>query len=757
MKLAIMTWYHYRNYGTALQAVSLTTVLKELGHIPKVIQYKPIGYFRTIPDYRISKIVKRICAPRNKNVRKDSLIDSDRDKLFEEFLHKYVDYTDLCETKSDLERLNDEFDAFICGSDQIWSPLAFDPKYYLDFVHNPRKKIAYAPSMGVYKIEDQYIEKYIRNLLNDFGKISVREKTGKKIIKELTGNDVDIVLDPTLLLTREQWISLFNLKEKKEKPYLLAYMLGDNEQYWSVVYASAKQMNLEVKIIPVFKDDFDREGVIAESIGPYEFLQLFLNASYSCTDSFHGLIFSHIFRIPFTAFSRFKKGDSNNQNSRVYNLLELTGQMGRLYRNENFQDMIGQKVNFDYTEKIIGNMRDKSIKYLVDALKNDDVEEYETCVKEKNTLCCGCGGCVNVCPTNAIEVKLNENGFFEAIVNKDKCIQCKRCTSVCAFCTKKMTNEAKLADLYSFKCNDRNVLLKSTSGGAAYCISKYLIKKGYTIIACKYNQETHQAEHIIISNETQLSEVQGSKYLQSDFSNVMKKMIDVDTPIAVFGTPCQIASARRTFGTREDVVYIDLVCHGVPSLNLYAKYQEHIHRTSSVDTEKMKMYFRYKQNGWANIYLKADDGINEYCCSSNEDLFFRMFEVGNCYNETCYECRWRVDSESDIRLGDYWGPKYKEDSTGVNMVICFTEKGKTIAKCLKQYGIIYKQSIEDYLTYQQSLNLPKPVFYDELMDDLKNSKIKLRSIVEKYAIPLENKILSRTEHIKYVIKMMSRR
>jgi len=761
MKLATTTWYHYRNYGTALQAVALTSVLRSLGHDPRMICYKPIGYFRTLPDYSVSAFSKRVYRKiKNRGTATigEIFCDERKDLLFESFLNTYIHFTDVCATTSDLERLNDQFDAFVCGSDQIWSPLVFNPKYYLDFVHDPAKKIAYAPSIGVEEIEDRYIKTEITKLLKEFGSLSIREEAGQKLIKALTGRDSSVVLDPTLLLTSQHWEEQFDLKQQhSEKPYLLVYMLGNNPEHWKAASETAAYLGLELRVIPVYKNDLYREGCLTEPVGPQEFLQLIHDASYVCTDSFHGIIFSLQFHRPFTAFSRFQKSDAKNQNSRILHLLNAVDMYSRLMTRNNWKDIAGKTPDFVHADHELNIMRSKSVHYLTTALQTASAASIQKLhVMQHNSLCCGCGACKSVCPVSAIRIEMSSNGFWEAVIDEEKCIHCGKCKTVCPFCTETKNMPAKNATLYSFKSNDPDVLLRSTSGGAAFSIAKMLLGKGYMIAGCQYNAQTQQAEHVLIQSIEELSALQGSKYIQSNFSNILEGLRNCAAPIAIFGTPCQIAAARRILTKRTDAVYIDLVCHGVPSANLFWKYKEYISKVSGLDTEQMVTTFRYKPKGWADIHLHTSDGKREYCCNKAEDPFFRMFEVGNCYNESCYECRWRVDSEADIRLGDYWGPRFSGDKTGVNMAVCFTSRGSALMKHLAhaECGTVQQQDIDDYLTYQQSLNLPKPVFYDELLARIRNSGGPLTDIVDRYAVPLENRTMSRKEHIQYILRMM---
>lgn len=756
-----MTWYHYRNYGTALQAAALTAVLRKLGHEPQMVRYKPLGYMRSLPDYSIGALAKRLIRWKNNRHTKQEgnhFHSTEKDALFDAFLTDTLQFTNLCSTKADLEQLNDTFDAFICGSDQIWSPLVFNPRYFLDFVRNPQKKIAYAPSIGVKEIEDTYVRAEMKKLLSNFGSLSVREKDGSRLIRELCGKDARVVLDPTLLLTSEEWAEkMFPCDPITGNPYLAVYMLGNDPAHWDAVKKTAEHLDLELRIIPVFREDLNRPGCIQSALGPREFLELIAGASYVCTDSFHGMIFSTLFHRPFTAFARFRENDARNQNSRVENLLNLLGLETRMLRRDNWKTVGEAPVDFSAVEQKLSALRAESMDYLAGALAGAQQTKPEKLhVMQRNSLCVGCGACSVVCPVGAIQILQDADGFWKAEVDSSKCIHCGKCNKVCPCCTAVQSKPARDAVLFSFKSSDPNVLLRSTSGGAANALASHLLQQGYCIVGCMYDQQSQQARHVLIRNQEDLPLLQGSKYIQSNFSDAAQAMHDCSEPMAVFGTPCQIAGARRILRNRDDVVYVDLICHGVPTAHLFRKYREYIAQVSGIDTDHMQMTFRHKPSGWREIHLHATDKKKEYTADKHSDPFFRMFEVGNCYNESCYECRWRVDSEADIRLGDYWGPRFSGDTTGVNMAVCFTARGSELMKELSSagYGTVQEQNVDDYLTYQQSLNLPKPVFYDTLLANLRDSGSNLTDLVERYAVPLENRNMSRKEHIQYILKMM---
>ena len=756
MKLGIMTWFHYRNYGTALQVTALSEMLKNIGAEPYVIDYIPCSFFRSIPNYNLMGIFKKIRKSKCSNGQ--FYTNEKKELLFNAFIDNHLNFTEKCEDLSDLESLNNYYDGFVCGSDQIWSPLVFNPHFFLDFVKDSNKKIAYSPSFGVECIDDIYIKNKTKKLLADFKYLSVRERAGKKIIENLTSKKADVVLDPTLLLTEHQWKTLLNLKSKSDKPYMFVYMLGQNEDHWEEINKIANKLNLEIKAVPVFDKDSNRPGCVESAIGPNEFLELLYNASYVCTDSYHGLLFALNFKKNFTVFKRFKNNDTKNQNSRVLDLLETIGLNDRLFKGKHSLKTTELKIDYDRIERTLEALRQKSIEYLKNAIYsiNENEKDETQNIYTYNSLCCGCGSCKEVCPNSAINIKINEQGFYQSFVDDKLCVNCRKCISVCPVQQRKQATDANECCLFSYKDNDETVLLKSSSGGAAHRIAKLLINKGFSIAGCTFNAETQIAEHILVEKEEDLYLFQNSKYMQSNFSEVLEQIQSCNKPVAIFGTPCQISGAQKLFSDRNDIIYIDLICHGVPSYHLYDKYKQTLNTEYGLNPSKTSVVFRYKPMGWRQIHLHSSDGEKDCCIPKENDGYFRMFEVGSCYMKSCYECRYRKCTCADIRLGDYWGPKFSDDTTGVSMVLCATKNGQNVVEELKksQVGLLKEQPVDDYIEYQQMSNLPLPVFYDELIEKLKNPKTKMSDICDKYAIPLENVCLSKKEHLKYIIKMM---
>lgn len=238
MKIAVITWFHYQNYGTALQVSAMSEILRQSGHEADIIHYIPKGYMaRSVPDYSVSSVcrraLKRFKPPAAVKSMPRHFSDDSRSKAFDVYLSERLTFTPECTTLTDLCELNEQYDAFICGSDQIWSPNNFDAHYFLDFVSSRERMIAYAPSIGLPKIENRFVSDQMRTLIKRFEYLSVREIQGKNLIKQLTGKEAEMVCDPTVLLTGDEWRVYGNVpKYSEKKTYLLAYMLGSNELHW---------------------------------------------------------------------------------------------------------------------------------------------------------------------------------------------------------------------------------------------------------------------------------------------------------------------------------------------------------------------------------------------------------------------------------------------------------------------------------------------------------------------------------------------
>lgn len=723
-KIGLMTWFTYDNFGSLLQCKATLEMVKKLGYDIELINYEPRENYS---DFKISalskKVIKkiiRLCKQSNHNqiIRKNNYIQ----------FRKEFPKSRVANEKSDLFQLNKEYDAFICGSDQIWAPTVFDENYFLSFVKDNDKKIAYAPSIGLPVIENKIVREKMKYLISQFKYLSTREIQGANIIKNLTGKDAKVVLDPTLLMTKAEWSKEFiNIKYRN---YILAYFLGDNKKYYKVCKQIAEKLNKKLIIIPTTEKDFDKQETIYDDLGPKEFISLINNADLILTDSFHGTIFSINFNKKFISFKRFKD-DKLSQNSRIYNILEKLNLKNILYDN-NLEKVLeeSEKIDYNIVSNELNKLREESIQFLRDSLFSAVQSENSNQEKVITNNCTGCGVCATVCPKQCIDIELNSKGFYEYRIDNEKCIHCNLCEKVCGQNTKTINlRKFKELELYSGYSVDEDILLSSSSGGICTAIAKDYLKENENVIGCEYDNNQNIARFKVFKDLNELKKMQGSKYIQAYTLPALKELDKIDKGV-IFGTPCQIASINLYLNfkkKRDNFLLVDFICHGVPSAHLWKKY---INKYEDI----IKVDFRDKKSGWRKKYISIKTKKSKILIPENKDYFYRFFEMSNIYGEFCYECKYRDTSLADIRVGDYWGPRYLDNKVGISMIVPITEKGNDYFNGMNENGnfVIEKTSMEDYYLYQQTKNIRIPLEYNSIINDLKDPNQSLKTLDKKY-------------------------
>lgn len=341
-KVAVLTW-KLHNYGTALQAYALNRYLKEKNIdcylVNYSLEYKNLSRvnkltIRTIVCKLKNRVLHKLKKSRLQKYNKKHFDDI---KLSETRFNAFYDSIPhigfkIIEKKSLWDALKECY-AVICGSDQIWSPKYLDTSYYLDFVHDNVKKIAYAPSIAVKNYTIPEVE-LIKPLLERFDSISVREEDGRLLLKDLGFEKVYVVADPTLLLSKEIWNGDFGECENiPSNDYILIYLLSDNKWYQNTINAILDAFpNFSIVIIPKTVGAYNLGGELRCDAGPIEFVHLIKNAQYVITDSYHGMCLAIKFEINFTILQRFDEKKPGAENSRVESLLSILSLENRLVK-----------------------------------------------------------------------------------------------------------------------------------------------------------------------------------------------------------------------------------------------------------------------------------------------------------------------------------------------------------------------------------------------------------------------------------------
>lgn len=352
-----ITCHRPLNYGAALQAYALNAKLRSYGLDAKVIDYQPAYYYASNKGLLVRFLRVFLRAPEWMLGR----------RRFGNFLRKYVPMSPKAyRTIEDLRSDVPVADVYIAGSDQIWNCLDLengkDDTFFLTFAPAGSKKISYAASLAMPEIPADQVERYRKNL-SSFDAISVREKTGRRLLTEAGVADVHTVVDPVFLLSRQDWEQL--AAEDSYKPsekYVLVYSFNRNKKLHRYARNLAKSLGAQVYSINTTIEDFflDTDKYFWNAT-PNTFVNLIRNAEAVVTNSFHGTSFSIIFNKQFHLFSKKDKA-----NSRMHDLLDELGLLDRFVKSE---DLIEESIDYETVNGIVAIKRKASEDFLLKSLR----------------------------------------------------------------------------------------------------------------------------------------------------------------------------------------------------------------------------------------------------------------------------------------------------------------------------------------------------------------------------------------------------
>ena len=374
--VGIITFFKFYNYGSSLQAFSTVKILSRLGYDGSVIDInsgnkicKILMYIKyIIKSIRYPYLVKAMFQLKKANKIADNRISKETIRKFDEFTEKELNVKKYTYSRLSKVAKTEEYCRFIAGSDQIWSPqrAIIKKEYFLRFAPKA-KRIAYAPSFGIDKIPE-YNKKCIKKYINDFLNISVREEEGKKILKELINKDVPVVLDPTLLLDKEEWNSIINNESLEENQYIFCYFLSTPSNK-AIEYI--KEYLKENKCIIVYLMNNYKWNDIGEAKyydgNPLDFVKGIKGAKMVFTDSFHSVAFSLNLNKSFYVFKR-NYNHKFDQSSRITSILGKVKEEDRYISQEDIECKIEKINDFERINNILQEEREKSLKWLKDKL-----------------------------------------------------------------------------------------------------------------------------------------------------------------------------------------------------------------------------------------------------------------------------------------------------------------------------------------------------------------------------------------------------
>lgn len=374
----IVTFMHGNNFGCDLQRYAMQRVLAKLGLHALLIDYVPYeaGPFRS----RFLKRLRLFLRPQTLAKAPFSFLDR-RKAYFRRFERDFLEATPRLHTAGQLERAAAGFDCAVAGSDQIWNPTLCRTEaaahfFMLGFMP-PEKRISYAPSLGVSEVEPPF-DGVLKRRLADFVWISVREEEGAAVLRRLLDAPVDVVLDPTMLLTAAEWNALGVSARRypfQNEPYILCYALGNLDAVIGMARQIRQRRPARIVIFCFSLRDGIRlkrkcpESVPVLNAGPAEFVSLIGSAAYVITDSYHGSIFSILYHRPFRTMMRDRSAGVSSMNSRMKTLFETFSLEERLFGEKGPALPCETAIDGGRIEEILSQRRAESMEKLKSGLR----------------------------------------------------------------------------------------------------------------------------------------------------------------------------------------------------------------------------------------------------------------------------------------------------------------------------------------------------------------------------------------------------
>ena len=690
-RTGLITFHFAHHYGAQLQAYATMRAIQDLGHDCEIIDFRLPHTTRTNELFKKSPSLRAAASDAHTALHYGAF--KTRYDRFNAFVREQMNlsprrYTSFQELQADPPA----YDVYVAGSDQIWNPFIyadrqFEPAFLLDFVKEGRK-IAYAPSIGTPTLPPPYDGQF-RKYLASFDALSAREKRGQMLIREAAGREARLVLDPTLLLTGEQWGELA-VPPKEQGPYILCYFVSDPGEVAPYVQALARRTGWPIVQLAGARRKIPGAREIVFDAGPREFLGLFQHAACVCTNSFHGAVFSLQFDRPFFT-SMSPKERSEPTFSRIYSLLSRLGCAGRIIGLDGTDD-VDAPVDYGAVHQKLSQARADSLAYLKAAIEGAPLpavpEEApgpkgpQLC---KAADCTGCAACASVCPVSAITMVPDHEGFLRPAVS-EACILCRKCEGVCPGLhpQPQRPGHAQPQEAHAVWSAGEAERMESSSGGFFSVLARDTLARGGVVFGAAL-EHGRTVRHIAARTGEALSPLRGSKYAQSDLGDTfrqVKTLLENGTEVLFSGLACQVDGLNRFLGRDyPNLLTVDLVCHGVPSPAVLRGFVEDLERQRGKPVTRLR--FRDKAKGWKTAHLTADfaDG-SQWTEVLYRTTFGRGFGMGLFLRPCCARCRYaNLDRPADFTLGDFWGldPKLAlptDREKGISLVLLHSEKAQ---------------------------------------------------------------------------------
>ena len=337
------------NYGNRLQNYAISKIYKDLGFTPQTLKIS----VRPNIVRQTKKLIRKIL--HCEHINYEDLMSKKRIAAF----NRFNNLIDIVKLDNIDKNLNDRYDYFSVGSDQVWNPTAIIYNldwYFLEFVHK-NQAISVSASIGVNDISNKFAKRLGKSLSNYRG-VSVRETQAAKILKNKCNINAEVICDPTIMLSKKEWIEVSSSCETPKTPYIFVYVLGQfGDDFKNVL----SKININNRFKVVYLSDKQKDYEL--EAGPSEFIDLISNAKHVITDSYHASVFSMIFKKPLTILRRIGE---HNIFSRLDELTKKYNLVDKIYNNDIFD--INKSSVYTNTEEIIKKEQDKFLSFLKSSL-----------------------------------------------------------------------------------------------------------------------------------------------------------------------------------------------------------------------------------------------------------------------------------------------------------------------------------------------------------------------------------------------------
>lgn len=354
--------------------------------------------------------------------------------------------------------------------------------------------------------------------------------------------------------------------------------------------------------------------------------------------------------------------------------------------------------------------------------------------------CTGCAACGNICPHKAISIVPDTKGFLMPVIDEAKCVECKLCEKACSIINDVNLKNPKVTEVYAFW--DNQTRTESSSGGAFSAIARVVLNKGGVVFGAAW-QDGFRCTHRKCSNIEELSELRGSKYLQSDIKKTYveaRQALKEGKYVLFTGTPCQIAGLRSfLMKPYEKLLTVDIVCHGVPSNELFLQYIAKLKSEYSKYANSIGFEFR-NLRGWGYAPTTIDYNKHKKLLVGIPNLYMSAFEKSATFRESCYDCHFNgLARVADITIADFWGigtqgQAFPHDVTkGVSLILLNTQTGKTIVEELSDC-FIEKRELKEAIKYNHNLvgSSRRPSNREAVIDAFNDPTTTLKEISERF-------------------------